>query len=117
MSWTDLAPMPAPSRTRVGNGSALLAGIDGRTSGARRFKEVVTELAAGLADADRQPSSVKMLLVRRAATLAIWCEETEARMANGDTIDIGAFTSATNALRRTLCDAGLLPAAPIRTNA
>lgn len=117
MSWTDLAPLPKPAGTRVGNGSALLAGIDGRSAGARRYKEIVSELSAGLADADRQPSSVKMLLVRRAATLAIWCEDTEAKMANGEPIDIGAFTSATNALRRTLTDAGLLSAPSNRTQA
>ncbi|WEK45981.1 MAG: hypothetical protein P0Y56_13220 [Candidatus Andeanibacterium colombiense] len=108
MNSPAIAPALSPAGTRVGNGSALLAGIDGRSTGARRFKEVVSELCAGMTDAQRQPSGVQMLLARRAATLSIWCEEAEAKMARGDPIDIGEFTSATNALRRILSDAGLI---------
>jgi hypothetical protein len=47
------------------------------------------------------------MVCRRAATLAVWCEQAEAEMAAGKDIDIGEFTTATNALRRLLQDIGL----------
>ncbi len=53
------------------------------------------------------PSEAKSIIAKRSTTLAIWCEDVEARMAKGGDIDIGEFTTATNALRRLLADIGL----------
>ena len=49
----------------------------------------------------------KTIIARRAATLAVWCEDAESSMARGEDIDISEFTTATNALRRLLSDLGL----------
>lgn len=97
--------------TRVGNGSALLDGIDGRSAGARRYRELLFklngELSLELARAKRRMTAQQELLLRRAALLAMWCENTEAKLINGEEIDIDAFNVATNTLRRILMDAGL----------
>ena len=108
------APIPPQVRTRVGNGSAILAGIDGRTAGARRYREVLSELCAEITKQARPLTMAEQMLARRAAFIAIWCENAEARMANGEVVDIGEFTDATNTLRRTLTDAGLVWPAHLR---
>ncbi|WP_139043807.1 hypothetical protein [Allomesorhizobium alhagi] len=48
-----------------------------------------------------------MSLIRRAATLSVWCESADAEMAKGRTIDIGLYTTTANTLRRLLTDLGL----------
>jgi predicted ATPase len=94
----------------VGNGRTLLAGIDGRSTGARRFREVLTKLANELAlEKQARITEQDMVLIRRAAALSIWCEQAEAEMADGKTqFDISNYTAATNALRRVLTDCGLV---------
>ncbi|TPO07132.1 hypothetical protein [Mesorhizobium sp. B1-1-5] len=97
--------------TRIGNGSALLDGIDGRSAGARRYRELLFrlngELSLELSKTGRRATAQQDILLRRAAFLAMWCENTEAKLVNGQDIDIDAFNVATNTLRRILMDAGL----------
>lgn len=70
----------------------------------RRYKEILGQLVVDLGSA---PSEAQMIIARRAATLAVWCEGTEALMANGQSLDITTYTTAINALRRLLADLGL----------
>ena len=58
-------------------------------------------------DIGSDPSEAELAIVRRAGTLIVWREAAEADMARGEGFDIGAFTTATNALRRLLADIGL----------
>ncbi len=51
----------------------------------RRYKEV---LGALISDMGGDPSEAKNIIARRSATLAVWCEQAEADMANGKAIDI-----------------------------
>lgn len=119
MTRPALAFAKPEASTRVGNGSALLAGIDGRTTGARRYREILIVLKSGLEielyRTKERITEQRMLLLRRAALLAMWCEGAEARMVNGDPgFDISAFTAATNSLRRVLNDVGLIWPAELR---
>ena len=116
MRSTALARSKPQASTRVGNGHALLHGVDGRSVGARRFREVLFELLSTREDRSNPfVTEAQMTLARRAATLAIWCEQADADMANGKAIDIGEYTAATNTLRRVLADAGMtIPKSPIR---
>lgn len=92
-------------RSRVSNGSAVfLEGVDGRSVLARRYRDILGQLVTDLGG---DPSEAQSLIIRRAATLAVWCEQCEAGMAGGGTIDIAEFTTAVNALRRLLADIGL----------
>ena len=111
---TPSAILPAPrkaiasakpaARSRVGNGRAILPDVDGRSSEMRRYRDILAQLVA---DMGGDPSEAQTIIARRAATLAVWCEGCEAAMANGGELDIAAFTTASNALRRLLADLGL----------
>lgn len=70
----------------------------------RRYKEILAQLVA---DMGGDPSEAKSIIARRASTLAVWCEQAEADMANGEDLDVATFTTAANALRRLLTDIGL----------
>lgn len=100
-----IARIKPEGRSRISNGSAtFLPGTDGRSALARRWRDIASQLAA---DIGGDPSEAQSLIARRAATLGVWCEQCEAALAGGGTLDIVAFTTATNALRRLLADLGL----------
>ena len=70
---------PTPASTRTGNGNAVLAGVDMRTLGGRRFKELCADLANHLGTA---PTAPQIQIIRRSAALAAWCEAQEATQAS-----------------------------------
>lgn len=102
-SATHDKPLPSFT-TRKGNAGFVLAGVDGRSLMARRFREIFTgiesDLGGDLTEAQRH-------LVARAATLAIWCEERESELGEGGEFDAPAYATISNALRRLLSDLGL----------
>lgn len=102
-STTIETPKPN-ARSRVGNGSALLAGVDGRSAVFRRYRDILASL---ITDMGGDPSEAQLQIARRAASLAVWCEEQDASAANGTSLDIAAYTTASNTLRRLLADLGL----------
>jgi hypothetical protein len=99
-----IAPPKPQAGTRRGNGSSLLSGVDGRTLQARRFKEIFTNLAQ---DMGGDPTEAQKAIAARAATLAVWCEQAEAEFANGGELDVLAYATVSNAMRRLLSDLGL----------
>jgi hypothetical protein len=119
MLWTNTSRIP-PSRmvcararkkahrTRVSNGTALFSEvIDWRTSIARRFKDLVGDIASDLGGAD-QLSSAQMQLIRRASMVSAECEKQELLAAKGDTeFDVEAYVVKTNCLRRVFETLGL----------
>jgi len=82
----------------------MLQGVDMRTHGGRRFKELCADLADHLGDT---PTAPQFAIIRRAAALGVWCEQAEAEQAQGADLDVAAYTTAANALRRLLTDLGL----------
>ena len=94
------------ARTRVANGKTLFidSDVDGRTVIGRRFRELHAQMAE---DIGGDPSEAQNQIIRRAASLAVWCESHEAKLAAGEALDITTFTTACNALRRLLADLGL----------
>jgi hypothetical protein len=101
---TTIKPSKPQGRSRIGNGRAILPDVDGRSAAMRRYKEILAQL---ITDMGGDPSEAQTIIARRASTLAVWCEQAEADMANGSNFDVGEFTTATNALRRLLADIGL----------
>ena len=94
-------------RSRVTNavarGSVLfLDHSDKRGIIPRRFKDIVGLVTSDLGGPD-QLSEVQRQLIRRIASLSVWSESQEARMADGEEIDIDAFQRAAGSLRR-LCE-------------
>lgn len=98
------APPPPEFSTRRGTGAVVLAGVDGRSLMARRFREIVTgierDLGGDLTEAQKH-------LLARAATLAVWSEARETELANGDDFDAVQYATISNAMRRLLADLGL----------
>ena len=88
----------------MGTQGTILQGVDMRTHGGRRFKELCADLVDHLCDT---PTAPQLAIIRRAAALGVWCEQAEAGQAQGDDLDVAAYTTAANALRRLLCDLGL----------
>lgn len=102
----DVEGKPRRTRARVSNGTSLFdpETVDGRSAAARRYRDVVEDLTAHLGGS---PTTAEQLLLRRAATLAVWAETAEAEMIAGKDLDVAVFTTAVNGLRRILADVGL----------
>jgi predicted phage gp36 major capsid-like protein len=74
-------------RARVTNHKDLLPGLDGRSATARRFRDLVNAFVADVGGFDRC-SQIKLGLVRRLAATTVQAEMLEARMVNGEAIDM-----------------------------
>src|SRR6056297_2366099 len=98
------APPPPEFRTRRGTGAIVLAGVDGRSMMARRFREITSGIEADLGG---DLTEAQRALLARAATLAVWAEEREAELAKGEEFDAQAYATVANAMRRLLSDLGL----------
>ena len=98
------ASPPPQFATRRGTGAVVLAGVDGRSMMARRFREIVTGIESDLGG---DLTEAQMHLAARAATLACWAEEREAELARGEEFDAAQYATIANALRRLLSDLGL----------
>jgi hypothetical protein len=75
------------NRSRITNGSAVLPFVDGRSALARRYRDIA---AAVLVDqgGDEVCSESRKQLIRRFAAAACMAEQLEARLVDGERIDI-----------------------------
>ena len=94
-------------RSRISNAAARgtikwLDHVDKRGPIARRFKDLVAFVTADLGGPDQLSESQRQI-VRRIASLSVWCESREAVMADGTEINIDEFQRTANSLRR-LCE-------------
>jgi hypothetical protein len=87
---SQAAPPPPAVRSRVTNHRDLLPGLDGRSSAARRFRDLVAAFINDMGGAD-QCSDIKLGLLRRLAAVTVQAEVLEARMINGEQVDIGTL--------------------------
>ena len=78
-----LARRKPEARSRVGNGKTLLPMVDGRSVTARRFKDLVEDIAADLGGKDHLSEGQRQL-IRRAAMLSAESERMEAVAARGE---------------------------------
>jgi hypothetical protein len=87
-------PITGPSapalRSRVTNHKDLLPNLDGRSSTARRFRDLVNAFIADMGGLDCC-SEIKLGLLRRLAATTVQSELLEARMVNGEEIDVGTL--------------------------
>jgi hypothetical protein len=81
-----------------------LNNLDARTAAYQRFKELVSAYSSDLGG---DLSTAKAAIIQRVVSLQVWCESIEVVYAETGELDIAAFTTATNALRRLLADIGL----------
>jgi len=103
-----LVPRVPTARARMtnGTGGTILPGIDQRSATARRYRDLVAAAAADQGGADRC-SEARLQLIRRFAALAVQAEAMEARLANGDPINIADYATLTSTLVRVVSRLGI----------
>src|SRR6478609_865200 len=87
---SSLGELSSRARSAVTNHKDLLPGLDGRSATARRFRDLVNAFVADMGGLDRC-SEVRLGLVRRLAATTVQAEMLEARMVNGEPIDIATL--------------------------
>ena len=81
------ADRKAHARSRVSNGRDALPSTDGRSFVVRRFRDISSAILSDQGGAE-QCSESRLQLIRRFAATAVLAEQMEARLANGENIDI-----------------------------
>jgi hypothetical protein len=74
----------------VTNHKDLLPNLDGRSSAARRYRDLVAGYLVDLGGTERC-SDIKLGLLRRLAAVTVQAEVLEARMINGESVDVSAL--------------------------
>ena len=95
-------PLEAASpraRSRVTNHRDLLPNIDGRSLIARRYRDIVAAVIVDQGGLDRM-AEARLQLVRRFAACAVLAESMEARLVNGEALDIAEYSTLTSTLVR-----------------
>ncbi len=93
-------------RSAVSNGSALFIEADGRTSWAKRFRDLVAGHISDLGGADTL-SEGQRALIRRGAALGTELERMEGRLAEGLPVDLDLYGRLAAHQRRILESIGL----------
>jgi hypothetical protein len=104
-AYTPRAPS-ARSRMTNGTRGAVFPGIDQRSAIARRFRDVIAAIASDLGGA-ANTTETKLHLVRRFAALVVQAEAMEARLAEGEQIDVNAHAHISSTLVRLAARIGL----------
>jgi hypothetical protein len=89
------------ARAAVSNGTRLLAGVDGRTATARRYRDLIADFARDLGGADRL-STADHGLLRQAATLTLRAEQLQAAVVRGEPVDGDLLVRLAGEARRIL---------------
>jgi hypothetical protein len=109
LTSSELPGTKPTHRSRISNGSALLAGVDGRSIWARRLRDLIELHVLDLGGTDNVTAAERSI-VRRAATLTVELERMEAVFAvageaTPDALDLYSRTAGN--LRRLLESVGL----------
>ena len=94
-----LSPNVPRNRSRLSNQREILPGVDQRLAIARRYRDLVAQIAQDQGGADRC-SEARMQLIRRFASGAVLAEALEARLANGEEVDIAEHALLSSTLVR-----------------
>lgn len=94
-----LDPDTARHRARASTYPDVLAGTDGRSAMARRFRDIVRGLVADLGPA---PTAGELLQIRTAASLQLHAEAIAAALVNGEPTDPEEASRAGNAAIRAV---------------
>jgi hypothetical protein len=96
------------ARSKISNdqSNGLLPNVDGRSLVARRFKDIAQAVLSDQAGPDNC-SAARLQLIRRFAAAAVMAEQLEAKLANGEEIDISAHAQLLSTLVRLAQRIGL----------
>jgi hypothetical protein len=101
-----LAARPPTQRSRVSNGNEILPGVDQRSPTARRYRDLVSQIAADQGGLD-QLSESRLQMIRRFAGASALAEAVEARIANGEKVDVGEYSQLASTLVRIASRLGI----------
>lgn len=99
-------PKKVKSKSRVSNGTELLPGVDGRTSLAKRYRDIASQIIVDQGGEDRL-AEARLQLIRRFSAAAVLAEQMEARMVLGEQIDINLHALLTSSLVRVASKIGI----------
>lgn len=94
------------SRSRVTNGSALFVEGNPNSAWARRYRDLIVEVAADLGGVEAL-SQAQQALIRRGATLSVELEMMEGRLSEGLPVDLDLYGRLASHQRRILESLGL----------
>jgi len=97
---TRIAAIKPMARSKITNGRHMLDGIDGRSTIARRLRDIVRGL---LIEFD-VTTEADQALVRQAAVLSVLSEQLQAQLVRGELVDARTITNLSGQLRRILAD-------------
>jgi hypothetical protein len=92
-------PRKSHTRSRVSNGHDVLPNVDGRSTIARRYRDIASAILIDQGGADRCSES-RTQLIRRFAAAAVLAEQMESKLANGEAIDIQEHATLSSTLVR-----------------
>jgi hypothetical protein len=93
-------------RSRVSNGSKMVAGVDGRSVEARRYRDLTMSLADDLGGAATL-TEAQRALVRQAAAMIVQSENLQGEVLRGEVVDSEQLVRLANAATRILTRLGL----------
>jgi hypothetical protein len=102
----DVVSRKSHARSRVTNGGDLLPDVDGRSIVARRYRDIMSAILVDQGGAGRCSES-RIQLIRRFSASAVLAEMMEARLANGEAIDISEHALLCSSLVRLASKIGI----------
>jgi hypothetical protein len=94
------------NRSKVTNGKKMLAGLDGRSAEARRWRDLVASYTSDLGGPAKL-TEAQRTLVTQAATLQVQAERMQAAVIRGEPVDAEQLTRLANAATRCLARLGM----------
>lgn len=87
-----IAVAKSRARSRVSNHKDILPDVDGRSIVARRYRDIVAAVIADQGGLSRM-AEARFQLVRRFAACSVLAEAMEARLANGEPLDLAEYST------------------------
>lgn len=100
-SHANSAPRSPTTRAKVTNGTQLLAGVDGRSATARRFRDLIAELTPE-AGGGEGLSAAECSSIRQAAAMMLRAEQLQAGIVRGEAVDADTLIRLSSEARRIL---------------
>jgi hypothetical protein len=98
---TATAQRSAFVRSKVSNRSNLLAGIDGRSATARRFRDLIADLSREYCG-EGALSTAEFGLIRQAAAMTLQAELLQARIVRGEAVNADELIRLSSEARRIM---------------
>jgi hypothetical protein len=107
---TRVDQLSARQRSKITNGTAVLD-CDGRSAAAKRYRDIAQAIVRDQQGGGDRCAEARLQLIRRFAGCSILAEALEAKLADGENINIAEYTALASALVRISARIGINRAA------